>query len=178
MLVRQSISEDADNVGRRLAPLWRVLNDRLRAEFIDNEDTVLSINVHSESLCVGRQENEIVLPAFEFAPIGHEHLCTIAPKAYAPRSAVEELARAATLMKRRNLGTSSCDGRLFASSRPCRPAERGRTPLWRFAWVADGGCLLPFLLPGSSSRYCQLGERGPFHEADICTVAAHSFDVR
>ena len=38
VLVRQSKTEEARDVGLRFAPLWNVRNDRLRAEFIDNED--------------------------------------------------------------------------------------------------------------------------------------------
>ena len=38
-------SEEARDVGRRFAPLWKALNGRLRADFKDNDDTVRTIDV-------------------------------------------------------------------------------------------------------------------------------------
>ena len=58
-------------VGRRLTPFWRVFDDRLRAEFIDSDDTVPSVDVHSETFSVADRTKEILLPAFKFASIGN-----------------------------------------------------------------------------------------------------------
>ena len=52
ILVCQSKTEESRDVGRRFGPLRRVLDERLRAESIDNENIVPSIDVRSQTLNV------------------------------------------------------------------------------------------------------------------------------
>ena len=98
-LVRQSKSEESRDVGRRFAPLWKVFNVRLRADFSDNDDSVPSIDVRSHALNVSDKKNGFLLPAFQDAPAEHEHNTTLVSKACVPCVSVddlEEIARDAT----------------------------------------------------------------------------------
>ena len=73
-LVHGSTSEEARDVGRRFTPLWKALNDRLRTEFIDNNDIVPSVDVRSQTENVADEKNGIVLTAIKFDGAGDEHL--------------------------------------------------------------------------------------------------------
>ena len=63
--------EGARLVGRRSAPLWRILDELLRNNFMDNDIIVPSIDVRSDALSIADKKGGVVLPLFKFAFVGY-----------------------------------------------------------------------------------------------------------
>ena len=76
--VRQSKSLEDREIGRRFAPLWKVLSTKVREFFPEGDDTgtfiVLALNVRSQILSIKDCRNGGGKPVFKLAPFGNGQL--------------------------------------------------------------------------------------------------------
>ena len=73
--VHQSKSLEDREIGKRFAPLWRVLAEKLEALFPDGDDTgsfiVPALDVRSQVLSIKDRRNRVGKPVFKVAPLGN-----------------------------------------------------------------------------------------------------------
>ena len=81
ILVRQSMSTEDREIGRRVAPLWAVLVPRLQEVFPDRDAKgtfiVLSLDVRAQILSICDRRSGDGKPVFKLAPVGHDPLFDI-----------------------------------------------------------------------------------------------------
>ena len=116
-------SEEARDVRQGFAPLWKVLNARLRSDCKGTDDIVPPIDVLSPTLTVA-DKNPTVLLVYHFAAAGQEHLYALVLKAYVSRRKL--LAKPVLKPK-----TRGCHRVMAVLSPLCRMSTRGA--LWCLA---------------------------------------------
>ena len=116
-----------------------------------------------------------------YTPVSDCHLFTIAPGAYVPHLSVEvweEIARTASDEAKEPSGCRRVMAAPLPPRLPCRLAGRGSffsfgVLLW---WQMVVAFYLSCLL-APRQEVAQVGKHGPYHDDDICTIGAHSFNV-
>ena len=142
----------------RFAKLWRIHNERLQQNFIDNDNIDLSIDVLSEMRSIATKKNRVVFPVYKFALVGYKtrvHRYSNGVRTAYATGMYRNILFVLLLKKLNSLWLWFCDACLFAS----RPLASG----------FGGRCWLPTTFLAASLR-----EHVLLRDAGICTVASGS----
>ena len=131
ILVRQPKSKEFRDIGGRFAPLWKVLDARVRAVFFCHDDIFPTVDVLSQTLKLADRKmesvspqcsNPLLLATSSYSPSSPKHLYYVCQSMFGIHLLAKPLLKPGTPQ---TPGMPLCDGCPFASSPFFRVAGRG-----------------------------------------------------